>query len=206
MAEPERISIQLREHQVSLSDWTYGPLARELHRWVEIFDLEFKLHLPSYPVLKFDTLRSAYATFAYSRGDVGTRDNITFNTKELSRDVALILRTECHELLHLWQHYHGTPSSSNYHNNEFRAKALSCGLIVDARGCTSGHTQTFTQLLAKHGVNVEPMNAELPEIALWGARKNETKMKKWRCQCTTVRCATKLNARCLNCKREFNPS
>ena len=31
-----------------------------------------------------------------------------------------------------------------------------------------------------------------------------TKMKKYRCGCTTVRCATDLHATCNACNREFN--
>lgn len=196
----EIVALQLREHQTAVSDWDYAPVARELHRWVGIFDSEFKLQLPAYPVLWFAALRNAYGTYAPSRGEVGTRDNITLNTHELSREPALILRTLCHELLHLHQEYFGTPSSGNYHNRQFREKALACGLIVDARGCTSGHTEVFTQVLAKYGVELKPLAAEM---RLWGARKRDIKMKKWRCGCTTVRCATQLQAVCERCKRQF---
>lgn len=196
----EPVAQSLRDHQTTLSDWEYAPLACELHRWVEIFDLKFKLNMPSYPVLQFGPIRGAYATYAWFRGEVGTKDNITFNTHELSRDPGLILRTLLHELLHLWQHYWGKPSKSNYHNAEYRTKALACGLIVDPRGCTSGHTEIFTNVLAKYDVNLEPLAAEM---RLYGAGKREQKMKKWRCHCTTVRCATNLKAECLFCKQPF---
>ena len=195
----EPIAQAIREHQVGLSDWSYARLARELHRWVEIFDQEFKLNIPL-PVIKFARLRNAYATYEWLRGELGTRDNITFNSNELGRDPALILRTLCHELLHLWQHYHGTPSKSKYHNVEFRNKAIQCGLIVDPWGCTCGHTQVFSTVLARHGVHLEPLAAEMK---LYGAGKNELKMKKWTCQCTTVRCATSLTALCLDCGQLF---
>jgi hypothetical protein len=196
----EPVAQALRNHQSELSDWKYATLATELHRWVEIFDFEFKLNLPSYPVLQFARLRNAYATYAWFRGDIGTKDNITFNTHELSRDPALILRTLCHELIHLWQHYQGTPGNSNYHNVEYRNKAYACGLIVDPWGCTTGHTQNFTNVLAKYGFHLEPLAIEM---RLYGAGKREQKMKKWRCQCTTVRCATKLDAVCVTCRQPF---
>ena len=85
----EAVALSLREHQVSIKDWDYAGLARELHRWVEIFDVEFKLDLPSYPVLRFAPLRNAYANYTWFRGEVGTKDNITFNTHELQRDPSL---------------------------------------------------------------------------------------------------------------------
>lgn len=198
----EKIALHLRDHQTALDDWEYGNLVRELHRWGRIFDIEFKLDLPAYPVLKFAPLRNAYATYAWFRTELGTRDNITFNTNELARDPALILRTLCHELIHLWQHYHGTPCGSNYHNAEYRAKALTCGLIVEPQGCTSGHTVIFTEVLARHGVYVEPI-VLAAEPRLWGTGRRNVKMKKWRCGCTTVRCAVDLDAVCLRCQQPF---
>jgi hypothetical protein len=200
LLQDKLIAQAIRDHQTALVDWEYAALAAELHRWVEIFDVEFKLELPSYPVLHFAKLRNTYATYEWFRGEVGTKDNITFNIHELSRDPALILGTLCHELLHLWQHYHGTPPNSNYHNAEFRIKALECGLRADRHGCHNGYTKVFTNVLAKYGLHVEPVTAE---IRLYGADKNDQKMKKWRCHCTTVRCATRLQAICLKCEQPF---
>src|SRR5689334_22514083 len=97
----EPVAQALRDHQTALADWPYAPLARDLHRWVEIFDLEFNLDMPSYPVLQFAPLRNAYANYGWFRGEVGTKDNITFNTNELDREPPLLLRTLLHELLHL---------------------------------------------------------------------------------------------------------
>lgn len=195
----EAIALHLREHQGSVVDWPYAALARELHRWVEIFDVEFKLNFPAYPVLRFARLRNAYANYAWFRTEIGTKDNITFNERELTRDMALTMRILLHELLHLWQHYHGKPSRTNYHNVEFRRKALDCGLIVDPRGCTSGNTEIFSRVLAKYGVRAVPLPAE---PSLWGTGRDQ-KMKKWRCECTTIRCATALDARCLRCEQVF---
>lgn len=93
----ETIALAIRDHQRALRDWPYAGLAQRLHRWVEIFHVEFKLQLPAYPVVRFAPLRNAYATYAFGRSDVGTRDNITFNSRELSRSLPLVLRTLCHE-------------------------------------------------------------------------------------------------------------
>src|SRR5258708_10162885 len=174
MLQGEPVARAIRDHQTAVRDWQYARLSSELHRWVEIFDLEFKLHLTSYPITMFAPLRNAYATYYAGRSELGTRDNITFNTNELTRDPALILRTLCHELIHLWQRYLGTPSKRNYHNEEFRSKALECGLIVSPEGCTCGHTQVFTNVLLKYGIQLEPLAAEM---RLWGSSKRDIKMK-----------------------------
>ena len=198
----EDVAGAVRDHQISIENWQHVELVTKLHQWVKIFDFEFKLELPSYPVIGFRTIRNAYATYSWSRNELGIKDNVTFNEKELDRDPAVILRTLCHELLHLWQHYHGKPARSNYHNKEFQKKAGECGLIVDKSGCTSGHTEAFIFVLAKYDVHLVPQPTE-PK--LWGARKRSLKMVKWRCDCTTVRCATNLKARCLKCDTDFWP-
>jgi hypothetical protein len=202
----EEIALAIRDHQTAIEDWSYTGLARDLHPWVGIFDLEFKLRLPSYPVLKFAPLRNAYATYQAARDELGTRDNITFNSHELGRETGHILGTLCHELLHLWQAYHGRPSRGRYHNLEFRRVALSCGLVVDSRGCQSGYTDKFTQLLARYGVQFQALpNGQpvQPELRLHGLGKHVLKMKKWSCDCTNVRCATLLDATCNRCGGRF---
>lgn len=199
-AVQEAISIALRDHQTSVTDWSYAGLVRELHRWVPIFDLEFNLQLPSYPVFQFESLRNAYATYFCGRGALGTKDNITFNTNDLTREPALLLGTLLHELLHLWQHYAGQPGRGNYHNVQFRDKALRCGLLVTPEGCNTGHTQVFTKVLEKYGVHLQPLAAQL---AVKVVSKREVRMKKWRCGCTNVRCAVDLQATCLCCGRQF---
>lgn len=198
----EPVAVALRDHQAQIKDWRYGSLARELHRWVEIFDLEFELQLPSYPVLKFAPIRNAYATYAWFRGEIGTRDNITFNTHELDRDAALIIRTLLHELIHLWQHYHGRPATGNgYHNVEFRTRAAGCGLIVTEQGCTTGHTALFTAVLAKHGVHIAPLAVERKVYGSKGLAKEA--VARWSCGCTVVRCKEELRARCEECGSRF---
>ena len=76
----ESISLVIRDYQVGIEDWSYAALVQDLHRWAEIFDDEFKLKLPSYPVIRFAPLRNAYATYQGARGELGTRDNITLNS------------------------------------------------------------------------------------------------------------------------------
>lgn len=204
----ETIALAIRSHQTTIGeDWAHADLARVLHRWVELFDSEFNLDLPVYPVIQFGPMRNAYATYQASRTGLGTKDNITFNVREMHHHVAQILSTLCHELIHLWQQYHGQAAWGNYHNGEFRAKALECGLIVSRSGCHSGHDARFTSVLAKYGVSLSASGTELDEefVAprLYGAVKRALKMQKWSCGCTNVRCATALHATCDRCDAQF---
>lgn len=201
----EEVALAIRDHQVAVGGWQYSCLARELHHWVEIFDSEFKLELFDYPVIRFAPLRNAYAGYMAERGDLGTKDNIIFNTNELPRDLPPLLATLCHELIHFWQRYHGRPARGNYHNAEFRRKAHACGLVVDDSGCHTGYTDTFTAVLAKYGLETGPLFDEqvVSQPRLHGATRRDLKMKKWSCGCTNVRCATKLEATCQRCGAMF---
>lgn len=49
----EEINSTLREHEENIEEWKYRPLAQELYRWAEIFNLEFKLQNPQ-PVIEFE--------------------------------------------------------------------------------------------------------------------------------------------------------
>ena len=203
-AEVEYVALAIRKHQVVVPDWSFRDIARELHRWVGLFDVEFKLERCAVPIFAFRTLRNAYATYNCGLSDIGTRDTISFDYRDFTRGGPLVLRDLLHELLHLWQQYYGRSGAGNYHNHEFRRRALDCGLIVDSRGCTSGHTETFTRVLAKHGVRFDLVDlSPVAEASLYGTRRTELKMKKWYCGCTNVRCATRLKAKCESCGRAF---
>src|ERR1700761_4480169 len=45
-----------------------------------------------------------------------------------------ILSTLVHEMFHLWQHHHGKPSRSGYHNAEWAGKMRAVGLIPSDTG------------------------------------------------------------------------
>lgn len=49
-----------------------------------------------------------------------------------------VLQTICHEMVHLWQHHHGTPGRRAYHNKEWAAKMESIGLMPSSTGQPGG--------------------------------------------------------------------
>lgn len=172
-----------------------------LNAWAERFNVEFKLDVPEV-ALRVDALsRRCYGHFRYGHNGFGLRGEIAINARYVeSREAWEVLGTLLHELLHGWQQAHGTPGKGNYHNRQFRDKARSCGLVVDEQGVTTYVGDSpFFRLLAGHGVAV-PLLDTPPAPA---RARGESKMKKWSCGCTNVRCAVGLHAWCTACGRRF---
>lgn len=197
-------------------DWEYRALAVELKRWRGILDREWKLNIPV-PLIEYQSIRNAYATYAWFRGSVGLPDVITINTDTLDRPAAYIIRTLGHEMLHLWQQYFGKPTQKrNWHNDEYIAKAAECGILIDQQGCTSGHDEKFAALIERYGIDLPDPKPVEPGILIpptggiepkvYGTRGKAgagSKMKKWSCGCTNVRCAVELLAVCAKCSNPF---
>ena len=195
----------LAEYQTS-EPWPAKALITELHRFAVIFNREFQLGIPEM-ALGIDRLRrTTLGHFRYGHNGFALKGEIIINDRHLDdREGWQTLGTLFHEMIHAWQQAYGKPGRGNYHNREFRNKAAVYGLIVDQRGYTQFEPDSrFTSLLAKHGVNVPPLEppAEAPR-----QHAGTSKLKKWSCGCTNVRVAVRsFRARCLNCGRDFQPS
>jgi transcription elongation factor Elf1 len=48
------------------------------------------------------------------------------------------LSTLIHEMVHLWQHHYGKPSSGGYHNRQFARKMFEVGLVASSTGKPGG--------------------------------------------------------------------
>jgi hypothetical protein len=205
----EPINIAIKEHQGLVEDWKHRSLLKELHIWTERFDVEFKLKLPL-PVIVVDKLsRRTLGFFRFGRNGLGLKHEITINsTHAQSKEFWQVLGTLLHECLHLWQQTHGDPSNSNYHNKQYREKALSLGLVVDRWGHTqyAPENSSFLNVLAKYGVEV-PQIPPLNEQRILVGRLNSSKLKLWQCQCPVpvkVRVArAAFRAMCLDCDGLF---
>jgi len=206
----EPINVAIKDHQGSVQDWRYRPFLTEFHLWAKRFDVEFKLNLPL-PAIAVDKLgKKSLGFFRYGRNGLGLKHEITISyTHVQSEEFWQVLGTLLHELLHLWQQIHGEPSNSNYHNKQYRDKALSLGLVVD----TWGHQRyvpedsLFLDVLKKYCIEVSQIPPlEKQKIQLLG-RLNTSKLKLWQCQCPVpvkVRVArADFRARCLNCGSLF---
>lgn len=199
----EPINSALRAHALDVEGWRLGPLVRELHRWVDIFDEELQLGLET-PALEIDKMRIRTAgTYRRGRNGHGLLHDVTLNERHLDQGMAETLDTLLHELIHLWQELHGKPGKGNYHNAEFRSKALSFGLHIDQWDHSLGvGLGPFRDLLKKYGVD----ESVLPVPQSEPIRRHQpgtSKLRKFSCKCTNVRSYKDLHARCLQCGQLF---
>jgi len=202
----EKINTELRQHQISLdAEWQFGKAAADLHIWAERMIVEFKLDIGT-PAIAIDvTSVFTLGTFRYGRNGLGLKDETTVSRCHLTGDPYwTVLATLLHEALHSWQQYHGSPPSPNswnYHNREFRDKAIELGLVVDSRGCQRiavGPTP-FHTLLSKHGVTV-------PDTPFGPVRPaGRSRLALYECGCgVKVRVGrARFNAQCLDCGTRF---
>jgi len=200
---PEPINARLRDHELSADDWRHHKPAQLFHTWAERFNVEFKLDLPT-PAIRIESVSHSHlGAYREGRNGFGLAHEITMNSRHLDRPLCQQLATLLHELLHAWQFLYGKPGRRNYHNAAFRRKAALYGLLINEQGEHLGILAgRFTELLRKYGVDM----AQLPTID--GSpqpvrQRGNSKMKKWRCGCTTVRCAVHLKAQCMKCGLEF---
>jgi hypothetical protein len=206
---PGSIYAELALHQRQES-WPARATIALLHEWAERFNVQFKLEVPEF-ALRVDELRKTrYGHFRYNHNGFGLRGEIAINALYLPgaddgdgehRQSWEVLGTLLHEMLHAWQQAHGTSSRWNYHNAEFREKALFFGLVIDTRGVTHYLKESlFTRLLSQHGVAIPPLDVPVVVRRIPG----ESKLKKWSCGCTNVRCAVAhFRAQCLRCGQPF---
>lgn len=76
--------------------------------------------------------------FGHMRDAARTTDEIALNPMKFKSDgVVEALQTLVHEMVHLWQQHHGTPSRG-YHNGEWSAKMESIGLMPSNTGKPGG--------------------------------------------------------------------
>jgi hypothetical protein len=203
-AGSESINEELRHHAVGIDGWQYREHVQLFHEWATRFNQVFCLGLET-PAIRIDRIPSrSFGTYRTGRNGLGLGHEVTLNIRHLDRPLADQLRTLLHELLHEWQFLYGRGGRRNYHNRQYRQKASLYGLIVDERGHNIGvEPGPFTTLLAQYGVDLAKTRAPNEEPSLALAIRGDSKLKKWTCGCTNVRCAMELAARCERCGNVF---
>ena len=127
---------------------------------------------------------------------------INFTAEDLNRDAIAIVSTAVHEVVHLWCHSLDIKdtAASGRHNKKFKEYAEILGLICadpsDSYGY--GYTQPGPKLQKQIESEFKPdlTKLNLFRLAVPVRETASTKMQKWSCGCTTVRCARQLTAIC----------
>jgi predicted SprT family Zn-dependent metalloprotease len=139
------------------------------------------------------TMQRRSGAYGYFAGDkFGTKDG-----KEKTDEIALnpshfrnrtteeVLSTLVHEMAHLWQHHHGKPSRTSYHNREWAERMRGLGLNPSSTGQPGGKEtgQKVSHYIAEKGAFATECAAliaggfALPYVELWNDG-DESKRKK----------------------------
>ncbi len=153
--------------------------------------------------------KSAYGWMApnhWRNGKKKTLHEITITAEYLNRGTADIGETMLHEMAHWANLVQGIKdcSKGQYHNAKFKAAAEAVGLIVTKHRSRGWAT---TELGPEGKRHIRKLKLKKSAFAFarrqFHGAKAPTRMKKWTCGCTIVRCATELNAVCGTCTEYF---
>jgi hypothetical protein len=142
------------------------------------------------------TLQRKGGTYGYFAGErfgsadgAVITDEIAMNPSHFkSRTAAQVLSTLAHEMAHLWQHHHGKPKKSGYHDKQWAGKMREIGLIPSTTGAPGGkETGHKVSHYIEQGGAFDKICAELltggfvlPYVELWDeaeAKKRKAKAK-----------------------------
>ena len=101
--------------------------------------------------------------FGSNRQRGKTVDEIALNPIHFShKDLGELMQTLVHEMCHMWQEHHGTPSRQGYHNREFADKMLEVGLHPSDTGKPGG--KMVGQSMADYPVKGGPFEKALKRL------------------------------------------
>lgn len=217
MSKHENINNALKDHQLLLQDWDLVDQMKLIHNFNELMILKFKLQLNGIPAIAIKRLRSkSFGHYMPGRNGFGLNHELAIDVRHFNSDpLGEVLGSLLHELLHFEQDILGTAGShkNNYHNNAFRERAASFGLIVNAKGeqCYASPPTPFSEFLSEQGIEfpchliIDNLNGE---DGLRPTRLDTSKIKLWVCGCTPkpvhVRVAIQdFRAQCMICGQLF---
>jgi hypothetical protein len=152
--------------------------------------------------------RKALGWFGAERWENETKklNEINISAEHLKGSPLEPIEVVVHELCHAFNHAKHVKdcTGNNYHNKHFKAIAEKAGLEVsydDKKGYA--YTKLSEPLRTRIESEFKPQDAFQVFRKLDEGKKAKTKMKKWVCNCTTVRCATELKAKCESCGQSF---
>ena len=133
---------------------------------------------------------------------------INISAEYLTAGYETIMEVLIHEMAHAINSQNGIKdcSKTQYHNKHFKASAELAGLHVENGKKGWAYTSIEKGGIAEKALNEIDINRDvfIYQRKEQGSKvKAPTKMKKWSCGCTNVRCAVELNAYCQDCGIPF---
>jgi len=183
------------------------PIIKELERIYDALALKFNLKEPR-PIITIQSKgrqKDSLGWYWDKKWQVGKKEigEINICAEELNKNP---IETLVHEMVHYSNSCEKIEdcNSQQYHNKTFKVRAESYGLNVEKDGRHGWAHTSLSDNLKKIIGEIKPN-----EITFKLYRKTHftivapTKMKKFSCGCTTIRCATTLEAKCLICNNNF---
>lgn len=182
------------------------PTIKELERVYDLIADRYKFKAPR-PIITIQTKgrQSALGWHwknKWRKGEIELTE-INICAEELDKNP---IETLIHEMVH----YHNAVdeikdcNSQQYHNSHFKQRAEEYGLNVKRAGRYGWGMTSLSDKLQEVLIGYK-INYDVFKLIRKHANKikAETKMKKYSCGCTIVRCATELSAVCETCQNRF---
>ena len=132
---------------------------------------------------------------------------INISAECLTAGYAPLMEVLIHEMAHAINSQNGIKdcSKTQYHNKHFKSAAELAGLHVENGKNGWAYTSIEKGGIAEKALKDIDINRDvfIYKRAEQAKVKAITKMKKWSCGCTNVRCAVELLAECQDCGNEF---
>lgn len=190
------------------------PIIKELERIYDAINLKFDFHYPR-PIITIQTRGRKKNTTGWFGANRWTKEqNPTADDKTGVGEINICaeclhlnpIETLIHEMAHYANHCEGITdcSANQYHNGDFKIKAENYGLTCEKdtrRGWAATSISEKLQIIL-NDLKVDTKLFKMYRKAHFAVTA-PTKMKKFRCNCTTVRCAVDLSATCKKCGKEF---
>lgn len=183
------------------------PVIKELERIYDALSKHFGLNA-SRPLITIQTKGRRKNTLGWYWSDRWQEDKKKIH--EINICAESLNENPVETLIHEMVHYHNfcedvkDCNAHQYHNKHFKERAESYGLNVEKNG---RHGWGLTSISPKLQTMLNKIKVDNKIFKLYRQTsetiKSPTKMKKYTCGCTIVRCATDLQAKCLVCNNKF---
>jgi len=194
-----------------MADASIRPAIAELERAFLALAFLFTREMPL-PVITIQTRgrrRNVLGWYAHHRWQNGQPEGVSeinVCAEYLAMSPEAIGELMLHEMCHYANALDGIEdcSRNQYHRKSFKDRCDSIGLRCEKMG---SHGWAQTSLTPELAARVEAMGIDAQAFALFRKPRVEAKvgsrMKKWRCDCTTIRAAVEVEATCLSCGQRF---
>jgi hypothetical protein len=186
------------------------PAIAELERAFTELAVLFKREMPL-PVITIQTRgrRAVVGWYAHQRWQNGKPEGISeinLCAEHLARTPLDIAEVLLHEMCHYANALEGIDDCAinQYHRKSFKRRCDAIGLRCEKDG---SHGWARTSLTPELAQRVAAIGIDTAAFSLFRKARQQAKvgsrMKKWRCGCTTIRAAVEVNATCRKCGQTF---